>query len=74
MLTARGITTLAIAGVATHLAVESSARDAADRGFAVTVIADACTAPPPLHTYALENTLPAFAEISDHTKFATSTE
>jgi len=35
---------LIVAGVATHSAVEGTVRDAADRGFAVTVAADACAA------------------------------
>jgi nicotinamidase-related amidase len=35
---------LIIAGVATHSCVESTVRDAADRGFAVEVAADACAA------------------------------
>ena len=38
------ITNLYIAGVATDLAVESAARDAHDRDFLVSVIADACAA------------------------------
>lgn len=33
-----------VAGVATHSVVESTVRDAADRGFAVSVAADACAA------------------------------
>lgn len=39
-----GVTDLFIIGVATDLAVESAARDAHDRDFKVTVIADACAA------------------------------
>lgn len=35
---------LVIAGVATHSVVESTVRDAADRGYAVSVAADACAA------------------------------
>jgi nicotinamidase-related amidase len=33
---------LLIAGIATHFVVEGTARDAADRGFGVTVLGDAC--------------------------------
>ena len=36
-----------VAGVATHSVVESTVRDAADRGLEVTVVADACTAAQP---------------------------
>ncbi|GAC1608875.1 MAG: cysteine hydrolase [Mycobacteriales bacterium] len=63
VLTARGLTQLYVAGVATHLAVESGVREAADRGFQTTVIRDACAAPEPLHTHSLEATLPAFAQV-----------
>ncbi len=38
---------LLIAGVATHSVVESTVRDAADRGFDVSVLADACAAADP---------------------------
>ncbi|MCU1673652.1 MAG: cysteine hydrolase [Frankiales bacterium] len=63
VLTSRGLTQLYIAGVATHLAVESGVREAADRGFQTTVIADACAAPEPLHTHSIQSTLPAFAHV-----------
>lgn len=63
VLAARGLTKLYVAGVATHLAVESGVREAADRGFQTTVIADACAAPEPMHSHALEATLPAFAQV-----------
>lgn len=36
-----------VAGVATHSVVESTVREAADRGLEVTVVADACTAAQP---------------------------
>ena len=39
-----GVTELYIAGISTTLAVSSTAREAHDRGLAVTVIADACAA------------------------------
>ncbi len=62
-LRATGVQRLAVAGVATHLAVESAVREAADRGFLPTVLSDACAAPEPLHTHALGATLPAFAQM-----------
>lgn len=43
-LRARGIERILLAGVATDLAVESAARDAHDRDFAVTVLRDCCGA------------------------------
>jgi nicotinamidase-related amidase len=44
LLRARGTQTLIIAGAATNIAVESTARDAADRGYHVVVAADCCVA------------------------------
>ncbi len=44
MLRNLGVSSLFIAGVATDLAVEATARDAHDRDFTVTVVADACAA------------------------------
>ncbi len=49
-----GARKLAIAGVATHSTVEHTARHAADMGFAVTVVEDACSsAAPETHAAAL---------------------
>ena len=39
-----GVQRLLVSGVATHSVVESTVRDAADRGWNVTVVQDACTA------------------------------
>ena len=41
-LQARGITTLALAGLMTHMCVETTARAAVPLGYAVIVAADAC--------------------------------
>lgn len=60
---------LAICGVATHLAVESAARDASDLGYKVSVIRDACAAPAELHDHSLDRVLPAFAEIITSSDF-----
>jgi biuret amidohydrolase len=62
-LQARRISRLAVGGVATHLAVESAVREAADRGFQVAVLEEACAAPGSLHEHAISQILPAFAEI-----------
>ncbi|WP_426323306.1 cysteine hydrolase family protein [Microbacterium sp. E-13] len=64
VLRAGNIDELVLAGVATHLAIESTAREAADRSFAVTVAADATTGPDPLHTNSLDNVLPGFAHVT----------
>lgn len=56
---------LLIAGVATHSVVESTVRDAVDRGFDVTVLSDACAAAQPaIHLASLES-MRLIASISD---------
>jgi nicotinamidase-related amidase len=40
----RGITTLVLGGVTTHICVQSTIRDAADRGFDAILLADCCQA------------------------------
>lgn len=68
---ARGVKKIVIGGVVTNLVVESTARAADDAGLAVTVLEDCCAAPnPDWHRFAIENTLPLFAEISSSEKFA----
>jgi nicotinamidase-related amidase len=62
-LLARDVRQVAICGVATHLAVESAAREGADIGLQVTVVSDACAAPADLHSHAIEKVLPAFADV-----------
>lgn len=70
-LRARGIRTLFIGGVATHLAVESAAREAADRGFEAFVLEDLCAAPSrELHEHAVGQAIPAFAEVVSGEAFA----
>lgn len=67
---ARQVRRLAVCGVATHLAVESAAREGADQGFQMTVLSDACAAPSELHDHAIEKTIPAFAEVVQTAAFA----
>lgn len=56
---------LIVAGVATHSVVENTVRDAADRGYEVTVAADACAAASPsVHEGAL-NGMALIASITD---------
>ena len=44
LLDARGITTLVLAGVATNVIVEGTARDASNLGFRTYVLSDCCSA------------------------------
>lgn len=65
LLTRAGASEIALAGVATNHVVESAARHAADLGFAVIVLEDACAAQTPeLHRSAVEGTLPFYATIA----------
>ena len=61
----RGVQRVVIGGVVTNLVVESTARAADDAGLGVTVLEDCCAAPNPAwHQFAVDNTLPLFAEMS----------
>jgi nicotinamidase-related amidase len=63
-LRARGITTLAIGGVATDLGVENTVRDAWDRDYNVIVLDDISVAvPPSAHDYAITSVFPRMARI-----------
>jgi nicotinamidase-related amidase len=58
-----GVTQVVIAGVATSYGIESTARDAYDRGYHVTIAADATTDPTPEgHRHSLDRVLPALGE------------
>ena len=59
-----GASHLYLGGVATNFVVESAARHAGDSGFHVTVLEDLCAAyNEEMHRFAIEKTLPLFAEI-----------
>lgn len=61
-----GVDTLLIGGVATTFVVESAARHAGDAGYAAAVVEDLCAAhTAELHRFAIEQTLPLFATITD---------
>jgi nicotinamidase-related amidase len=58
-----GVTQVVIAGVATSYGIESTARDAYDRGYHVTIAADAITDPTPEgHRHSLDRVFPALGE------------
>lgn len=66
----RGITHVALAGVATEHVVESAARHAADLGLRVTVLSDGCCSQTPeLREHALRETLPFYAEVTSSEEF-----
>ncbi|MFA5138578.1 MAG: isochorismatase family cysteine hydrolase [Elusimicrobiota bacterium] len=60
----RRVRDLVVAGVKTHLCVESTVRDAFDAGFRVIVARDGCAAPDPgMHRGSLRNMAHGFADI-----------
>jgi biuret amidohydrolase len=68
----RGIARIVIGGVVTNLVVESTARAADDAGLGVTVLDDCCAAPNPAwHKFAIENTLPLFADVTSTGQYFT---
>lgn len=66
ILRSKGITDLVLTGLATNFVVESTTRDAVNRGYFVYILADCCNSPNDhIHNWALKNILPAFAIISN---------
>ena len=62
----RGITTVVLAGLATNWVVESTARDAFNRGYAVWTLADCCnSSSSEAHDYCVKNTLPMLGVVCD---------
>jgi biuret amidohydrolase len=69
----RGVRTVHMGGVATHMVVESAARTACDTGFDVTVLSDLCAAHnDALHEHAVEFTLPGFATVTTSTEMSSA--
>jgi nicotinamidase-related amidase len=59
-----GVTQVVLAGVATSYGIESTARDAYDRGYHVTIAADAVTDPTPEgHQHRLDRVFPALGQV-----------
>jgi len=60
----RGITTIALGGVATNFGVESTARDAWEQGYAVVVLEDLCASgSAEAHAFACKNIFPRLARV-----------
>lgn len=60
VLRARGVSTLAIAGVATSAMVAATCYDAADRGYQVTVLRDGCAdGDPAMHDFFMDAVFPS---------------
>jgi nicotinamidase-related amidase len=66
----RGITTVVLTGLATNWVVESTARDANNRGYAVWTLSDCCnSSSPEAHAYCLAQTLPMLGVVCDSTTY-----
>ncbi len=75
MLLGNGIRSIAVAGVATNLAVESAVRHAGDTGFDVTVIEDLCASfSPAAHEFSIGTILPMFATVASSDDYLASLE
>jgi nicotinamidase-related amidase len=75
MLRAKGVNDLYLAGIATNWVVESTARNGAELGFDITVLADCCQGfTDELHDFAIEKTLPFYATISSSAEFTAGVE
>lgn len=66
-----GVDTVVVAGVSTTLAVEGTARAAANRGYRVIVLEDCCASvPEEWHRFSVDNVLPLIAEVTTSARFA----
>jgi len=73
ILRAKGVKTLILAGIATNWVVESTTRYGAELGYDVTVLQDCCQGfTDEMHDFAIQNTLPYYATISDSDAFIAS--
>jgi nicotinamidase-related amidase len=60
----RGIKTIVLAGIATNIGVESTARDAYERGYHQVIVEDACSAmSAEMHEFAFTKILPRLARV-----------
>jgi nicotinamidase-related amidase len=68
-----GIKEIVIAGVATNLVVEATARYADDAGLTVTVLEDCCASPnSEWHRFSIEKMLPLFGRVTSSSEFVNS--
>ncbi len=66
VLRARGITHLVMSGIATHVAVESTTREAFNLGYTVYTLEDCCTSTTQeIHEWSIKNTLSFFGFVTD---------
>ena len=66
ILRARGITNLVISGIATHVAVESTTREAFNLGYTVYTLEDCCTSTTQeIHEWSIKNVLSFFGFVID---------
>ena len=60
----RGIKTIVLAGIATNIGVESTARDAYERGYHQVIVEDACSAmSAEMHEFAFAKIFPRLAKV-----------
>lgn len=61
----RGITTIVLAGIATNIGVESTARSAHEHGYAIVVAEDACTSrSAEMHGFAVASIFPLLSRVT----------
>src|SRR5919109_1589941 len=66
----RGVRTLVLTGFATNFVVEGTARDAVDRGYEVTVLADCCASfSAEMDDFALQTILPLLGTVTTSAEF-----
>jgi nicotinamidase-related amidase len=66
----RDVRTLVLSGVATHFAVEGTAREAVDRGYRVVVLEDCCASRErAVHEYSIERILRNLCEVTTGERF-----
>ena len=66
----RGISRIVLTGIATNWVIESTARDAFNRGYSVYTLSDCCNSPiEEAHNYCIRNTLPILGSVIDSKSF-----
>ncbi|MBN2062505.1 MAG: cysteine hydrolase [Deltaproteobacteria bacterium] len=71
----RGINTIVLTGLATNWVIESTARDAFNRGYSVITLSDCCNSPSKeAHNYCLTKTLPVLGSVIDSNSFIKALE